>query len=90
MGYREANLKLPWCIRVRHARERTGYSQAAFAKRMNMSEQTVYQWEKMHERPYSRNAERFERLEAMIEECELATGPEVLDWDAVLAGGDDV
>ena len=55
-----------WFMRVKHVRNQLGLSQAVFAERLGVSDQTIAKWEIMAMRPYSRLAERFEYIEERV------------------------
>ena len=67
----EVDMALAWSERVRHIRHTMGYTQAEFAARLGISPKTVEAWERMYRRPYSAQAEFFQKVEEVFRDGEL-------------------
>lgn len=55
-----------WFLRVKNVRNKVNLTQHEFAAKLGVSYQTIVQWERMAIGPYSRLAERFERVEKRV------------------------
>lgn len=66
-----------WGDRVIAARTKLGLTQVAFAQRLQISRETVINWELRRTRPYSPSAEWFARVEEQINRL---TSEEAARW----------
>ena len=59
--------KPTWAQRVKTVRLKLNCTQVQLAERLEINDITVARWEKLLDRPYSEEAERFMELEASLE-----------------------
>ena len=56
-----------WAQRVKSVRLKLDCTQVELAERLGVNPWTIAQWERIHSRPYSAEAEKFQVLEAELE-----------------------